>query len=352
MGYSFANIANTLNELGLKSRLGNVSWTAGRVISLLSNEKYAGNLRARKTVTPNYKTHKSKKNEGEKDQYFVENHHESIVPQPVYDIALKIIKNRRKGIDGIPCLKAVPEGILKGFVSVNKNVRGYTLNDYAEASCSVCEDEDNSEISIFADKTSIFDLRTYDTVSTLLFDDHTKPSCFIKNGKIAFSAACHKSLGTEKAEILFQPIRAILALRTPVSEKEGILISKPVHLSAFLPIALESAGLKTEYQYRTYGTKRAKNGESIMFFNLHDTQIIPEEKDGYILPVKYAERYGDGYYENLTACGLHKIDIEGLWQALYESKPADSIAGQIIELTEFRQKSLAEFGLSEEINNK
>jgi len=50
--------------------------------------------------------------------------------------------------------------------------------------------------------------------------------------------------------------------------------------------------------------------------------------------------------------GLHKIDIEGLWQALYESRPADSLAGQIVELTEFCQRSLAEFELSEKITHK
>jgi hypothetical protein len=78
-----------------------------------------------------------------------------------------------------------------------------------------------------------------------------------------------------------------------------------------------------------------------MFFDLNNAEIISEKKDGYILPNKYAGHYGDGYYENLTACDLHKIDIEGLWQALEKSKPADSLVGQIVELTEFRQKSLA-----------
>ena len=348
MGCSFAEIAKIMKELGLKSRFGNVRWTASGVISLLSNEKYAGNLWARKTVTTNYKV---KKNEGEKATHFTENHHDPIVPQLAYDVALKIIKSRKGNVDGIPFLKVVPEGILKGFVSVNKNIRGYTLNDYAEASRAVCEEENNSEISIFADKASIFDLRTYDTISTLLFDDHTKPHCTIKNGKITFNAACRKSLGAEKAEILFQPEKAIFALRSPANEKESVLITKSVHLSAFVPIALESAELKTEYQYRIYGTKRAKNGESIMFFNLLDAEIISKEKDKYILPNKYAERYGNGYYENLTDCNLHKIDIEGLWQASHESKPASSLAGQILELTEFNQKSLAEFGLSEQINN-
>ena len=82
-----------------------------------------------------------------------------------------------------------------------------------------------------------------------------------------------------------------------------------------------------------------------MFFDLRDAKIISEQKDGYLLPEKYAHRYGDGYYENLAACDLHKIDIEGLWQALQESRPTESLAGDVIELTDFSQNSLAEFGL-------
>jgi DNA invertase Pin-like site-specific DNA recombinase len=193
MGYSFTEIAKTMNALGLKSRLGNVRWTASGVISLLSNEKYVGELIARKTVTPNYKTHKSKKNEGEKDKYRVENHHEPIVPQLAREVALKIKNNRRGGANGIPYLKTVPEGILKSFISVDKNVRGYTLDDYEAASRSLCEDEDDTEICIFADKVCKFDLRTHDTVSTLFFDEHTKSACSIKENTITFNAACRKS---------------------------------------------------------------------------------------------------------------------------------------------------------------
>ena len=348
-GYSFSEIASTLNTLGIKSRFGNTSWKQDGIISLLSNEKYSGDLRVRKTVTPNYKTHKTKKNEGEKPQYYVKGYHDSIVPPLAYDVALKIIKNRRGNAGGIPFLKVVTEGALKGFVTVNKAVRGYTLNDYAEASRSMCEEKDDSETSIFADKASIFDLRTYDTVSTLYFDDRIKSYCLIKDGKIIFNAACRKALGAEKAEMLFNPVKAIFALRAPVAGKgfQNVLITKPVHLSQFIPVALESAGLKPKYQYRIYGTRRVKNGESIMFFDLRNAAIISNEKDDYILPNKYAERYGDEYYENLTACDLYKIDIGGLWQALHKSKPAGSLGGQIVELTEFCQDNLAEFGILE-----
>ncbi|MDL2255602.1 recombinase family protein [Parabacteroides sp. OttesenSCG-928-K15] len=355
MGHSFGEIAQTLNILGLKNKLGNVRWTANAVIALLSNEKNAGAIRARKTVTINYKTHKSKKNEGEKHQYYHSDHHEAIVPPLAYDIALRIIKNRRGNTTGIPSLKAISEGALKGFVVVSKNVRGYTLDDYLETSSSIYEEDESHEISILADKASIFDLRTFDIVSTISFDDRTKPACSIKGSKIVFNTACRKALGTDRAEVLFHPSKAFLALRSSVNSKASsghineVSIAKPVHLSHFIPIALESALLKSEYRYRIYGTRRSKNGECIMLFDLLNAEIIPSRKDTYILPDKYVGRYGNGYYENMTACGLHKIDIEGLWQALCESRPTDSLSGQIVELTEFCQKSLAEFELLEEI---
>lgn len=356
MGYSFAETAKMMNTLGLKSKLGNVHWTVGGVIALLSNEKNAGDLRARKTVTRSYKTQKAKKNEGEKPQYYVKNHHEAIVPPLAYDVALRIIKNRKGNVCGIPWLKAIPEGALKGFVAVNKNVRGYELSDYIEASRSVYEKEEDIEISISADKASIFDFRAYETVSTFSFEDRMKPSCSIKGGKITFNAVCKSVFGTVDAEILFHPIKGILAIRSPVDKVSSehtnrICIAKPIHLSSFVPIALESAGLKLGYRYRAYGTKRTKEGESIMLFDLRNAEIVASQKDIYILPDKYVQRYGDGYYDNIAACGLHKIDMEGLWQALLESRPADPLTGYIIELTEFCQKSLAEFELSEEINN-
>ena len=358
MGYSFTKVAKTMTDLGLKNKFGNAQWTVGGVVALLSNEKYAGAVRARKTVTPNYKSHKVKKNEGEKPQYYHENHHTPIVPPLAYDVALRIIRNRKGNIDGIPSLKAIPEGALKGFVSVNKWVRGYTLDDYREASQSVYEAGDDSEINIFADQASIFDLRSYDIVSTVSFDDYTKLSCSISRSTITLNAASKKIFETGKAEILFHPSKAILALRSStdeeiLSERTNILsITKPVHISPFIPVALESARLAPGYRYRVSGTRRMKNGEIILFFDLRDAGIIPKERDGYILPDKYAERYGDGYYETLAACGLHKIDIDGLWQALQESRPTGSLAGDIIELTEFCQKSMAEFGLSEELNNQ
>ena len=87
-------------------------------------------------------------------------------------------------------------------------------------------------------------------------------------------------------------------------------------------------------------------------FDLNDAMTITNGNNERALPQKYASRYGNEYYENLTACGVHKIDLDGLWQALQKSKPVDPLAGQIIEISEFCHKSLAEFGLTEKHENE
>ena len=61
-GYGCAQIAETLMELGRLTKPGNKKWTAGTVMNVLQNERYCGDILARKTYTPNYLDHRSKKN--------------------------------------------------------------------------------------------------------------------------------------------------------------------------------------------------------------------------------------------------------------------------------------------------
>lgn len=67
-----AEIADRLNSLGFTTVLGN-PWSTTSVKNILRNEKYCGNVIMQKTITIDYLTHKTKKNEGEQDQYFIEN---------------------------------------------------------------------------------------------------------------------------------------------------------------------------------------------------------------------------------------------------------------------------------------
>ena len=350
-GCSLSKIIKVLNSFDITGR----KWNPSSLISLLTHEKYAGNLWVRKTVTPNYKTHKSKKNEGEKPKYFVEDNHEPIVPPLAHKLVINILKNKKRSLDGLPFLTTVNKGILKGFVVVNKNVRNYTLEDYIEASCSISRIINERKISIEANKFSVFDFRNFESVSSLLFNDISKPSCTIIKGKISFNLSCRKIMSSfEFVEMLFDPVQSILALRSSKNKKTGNHISlyKSIHISSFTPIALESADLDIKYKYRFFGTKRDKGNETILLFSLREAIVISDSKDKSLLPSKYAHKYGDDYYENITKCNLHKIDIEGLWEAMQESKPHESVEAQLIELTEFCQKSFTAFGLEEDIVNE
>jgi DNA invertase Pin-like site-specific DNA recombinase len=65
-------IAGVLTELQIptggrcKDGSLNTSWTGRSVVTLMRNERYCGDVLARKTYTPNFKDHKSKKNRGVK----------------------------------------------------------------------------------------------------------------------------------------------------------------------------------------------------------------------------------------------------------------------------------------------
>ena len=57
-----SEIAAALTEQGIKSPMGNDSWSAGTVRSILRNEKYCGDALMQKTYTKDFRTHKSVKN--------------------------------------------------------------------------------------------------------------------------------------------------------------------------------------------------------------------------------------------------------------------------------------------------
>lgn len=74
-GYSCRHIAETLTRLCRKTKKGNTVWSARAILPILQNERHYGAVYARKTWTPNYLDHKSKKNKEDKNQYRQEDHH-------------------------------------------------------------------------------------------------------------------------------------------------------------------------------------------------------------------------------------------------------------------------------------
>lgn len=78
-GDSAMKIAHDLTAEGIPTPGGKSKWQSSTVTSILTNEKYKGDALLQKSFTVDFLTKKTKKNEGEIPQYYVENSHPAIV---------------------------------------------------------------------------------------------------------------------------------------------------------------------------------------------------------------------------------------------------------------------------------
>lgn len=78
-------IAKELQEEGHKTKNGNSEWTNKSIRTILQNEKYVGDLLQKKTITPDFLTHKKKYNRGEEEMVYIKDHHEPIIDRETFE---------------------------------------------------------------------------------------------------------------------------------------------------------------------------------------------------------------------------------------------------------------------------
>lgn len=96
-GYSTQEIADQLSALGRKTYLGNVKWSSGAIVQVLRNERHCGDVITRKTWTPSYLNHKSRKNKGDRPQSIYRNHHEANVSRDDFIAVQRLLDNAKYG---------------------------------------------------------------------------------------------------------------------------------------------------------------------------------------------------------------------------------------------------------------
>ena len=84
-------IATILNEEGVPRRNGYTVWHATAVDYILRNEKYMGDAILEKTYTTNCLPYRQKRNNGEREKYYVENYCPAIISQEKYKAAQEMI---------------------------------------------------------------------------------------------------------------------------------------------------------------------------------------------------------------------------------------------------------------------
>ena len=96
-GASLRNLEDWLEENQIKTVLGESKWTTTSIKSILTNEKYCGDVLLQKTFRTDVISKKVIKNVGQMAQYYMPDHHEGIVSREQYN-AVKAEMARRSAL--------------------------------------------------------------------------------------------------------------------------------------------------------------------------------------------------------------------------------------------------------------
>jgi site-specific DNA recombinase len=94
-GLGCRTIANKLKKLEYKTSRGN-DFRYNQVGNIIKNEKYVGDCLGQKTYIVSPLTHKRNRNFGEKEKYYVKNHHIPIISRELWNKCQEILNKRRK----------------------------------------------------------------------------------------------------------------------------------------------------------------------------------------------------------------------------------------------------------------
>ena len=285
-GFSTTKIAQTLTSLGRTTKLGNTKWSASSIMEILQNERHCGDVLARKTFTPNYLDHKSKKNVNERTQYYHENHHEPIISRDDFLAVQEMIRNSRYGGKGfLPELHVIDSGTLKGFVHVNPVWAGFKASDYIDASLGVF-DESDTDITPETHEaaTGEFDLRGFEIARSQFFNTAHRISVTFSKKEIRFSTEAIKKLDTEYIEFLVNPVEKLFVVHAVKKDEKHALkwsketpegrASKSIYGTAFIPTLFELFEWNEECRYRSIGSLIKKDDGMVLLFDMNETEMI------------------------------------------------------------------------------
>ena len=320
-GYKISEIVNTLNNMEKQTKRGNTIWSSSSILQILQNERYCGDVLARKTYTPNYLDHKAKKNNQDRNQYLKRDHHDPIISRDDFIAVQQIIRNSKSkdNFGFLPQLTVIDKGLLQGFISVNPRWAGFTPEDYHIAYQSITAD-----LITVPTKTTYeagngsFDLRGYEIARGQYFSSTGKIAVSLAIDKLHFSLeAIRKFNETFIVELLIHPEKKDIAVRPSKKENRNHLqwarettnhsiVPKIITGQAFLPTLFNLFKWNKSCRYRIVGTFLTKDEESLIIFHTSDAEVfIPSEKDDQkhskqrirAFPVSWINDFGPEYYD-------------------------------------------------------
>lgn len=292
-GWSHTEIAELLTKYGRKTKLGNEVWNPTSIAGIIENERHCGYVLAHKTYTPNFKDHKSVKNEGQRTQYIDPENHDPIVTKEVYDAANKLQSSRAYASKSrpLPVLSVIDGGILSGFVPIDKNWSGFSTEEYQKA----CESVEISEVKVTAKGPQLF-MGGYKVVRADYFPSREQLTMTIENGKLRFSTACLKQFeDVEYVELLLNTVTNTIAIRPCDESNPNAIHWGRLQEERWVVSTMGCRGLsktlfdlmswEDEGKYRFRGQYINREDQKLLIFEL-DEPVVTKMVEQVIVPEK------------------------------------------------------------------
>lgn len=349
-GYTCQEIADQLTLLERTTKTGRTDWSPGAVLAQLQNERHCGDVLARKTWTPDYLTHKAKKNRQDRNQYRQTDHHEAIISRDDFLAVQMMIANAKYGSKGVlPALRSIKDGPLAGFVVIHPKWV-FSADDYRGASAAVEKALSPASTSDeYHAQPGEIDLRGFQVARSEFFNTRGIYMT-ITEAAIFFSKQANAKMEySDQIELLIHPARKVMVIRQAAPETktaiqwskgsgEKLYGFKPISGSAFLPVIFQLCSWRRECKYKVTGVRRSIEGKPILVFDLNEaTMYLPNSEDNvkpihgpdipaevsnpiiaskrYIgaYPAQWADSFGSLFYRHAQAYELQYYKANGVW---------------------------------------
>lgn len=341
-GWSQADIADFLTDIGCRTKTGNTDWNSGSVGYILTNERYCGDILTWKTFTSDLFEHKRRKNRQDLDQYRYMGQHEAIVSRETFELAQTLLRNRKHHIrGGLPGLHGIDGGVFRGFVPINH----HWINDdpglYYDTSNSVKNPGQKKRIPKSA--FSAFDLDGYQVVrSQFLQTRYEGPAMTISKDRITCNLFCTRTfVDAGHIQLLLHPSERKIAIR-PCEKNATHSIkwrsdaNKPLYAKALCCRHFGAALFRImewnpDLIYRVRGTWIRRGGSQIILLNLENAMsVLLTPADGFtskkmrieLLPEQWESGFGEGFYGHIVENEIFYLARSPAWQAQRPSIPA------------------------------
>ena len=290
-GWTPKEIADLLTEYGRKTKLGNKVWNPSTIRGVICNERHCGDILARKTYTPNFKNHKSKKNEGKRTQYRQRDHHDPIVSREVYNAANHMAASRTYGARRrpLPVLSVIDGGILAGYVPIDKDWKGFSTEDYRAA----CESVDQKKKTNHP-KGKRLNMSGFQVVRSQFFPCMEDLKMTISQGNLRFSTSClRKFQNVEYVELLLNTVKNCIAIRPCNAEcpnaihwgrlREEKWVVSEVGSRGLSSILFDMMNWENEAKYSFKGQFISKGENKVLLFEL-DEPVVTKTETQIVIP--------------------------------------------------------------------